>query len=502
MTTYYASPDGSDSNNGLGPDASHATNKPWLTIGKALGASGVPGGSGGHTLKIAPGTYRETVTPALTTPTVELVVTGDVANASGFKNSSGVLRAGGDVVLTAYTTNDTTTPASAATLNTAAKNYLTFENLIIVGGNATGSCVSNGGNGGSNITFRRCVFIGYLGQTVVDLTALTTTSTGRRFDQCVFFGSNGSSCVYIELATVAGADYDVDLQITNSLLLCPTVSMIRVLGTGANSFKGGGVDLWNCTINNDGYGLRVSNTSISTSIPCTVYNCLLSTGSTDALIATTSGQITEDYNRILSTTPRTNVTAGANSLATGAHALLVEVGQAWINGAAPRPFFMPMDGSPLLGRGTSGSVSLTVDMLNRARPSGGQSTSKAWGAMERHDTAAKETTTVRTGSTGINITGPGDHEFAVPVDATSTTISVYARYDTTHAATNKPQMLIVNGGECGVADATATMTAAADTWEQLSLNFTPTQKGVVTVRLVSRAAGGSGKAFFDDFAVS
>lgn len=41
MTTYYVSPNGSDSNNGLGPDASHASNKPFLTIGKILGASGV-----------------------------------------------------------------------------------------------------------------------------------------------------------------------------------------------------------------------------------------------------------------------------------------------------------------------------------------------------------------------------------------------------------------------------------------------------------------------------
>jgi hypothetical protein len=45
MATYYVSNSGgSDSNNGLGPDASDATNKPWLTIGKALGASGISSG--------------------------------------------------------------------------------------------------------------------------------------------------------------------------------------------------------------------------------------------------------------------------------------------------------------------------------------------------------------------------------------------------------------------------------------------------------------------------
>src|SRR5205814_2008573 len=150
---------------------------------------------------------------------------------------------------------DTTAPAALATINTTTKNYLTFENLIVIGGDAGGSCVANGGSGGSNVIFRRCVFIGYLVQTVVELTGLSNTTTGRRFDQCIFYGSNNSSCVYIELATVTGADYDADLIIQNSLFICPTVSMIRVLGTGALANKGGGVDVWNCTISGNSYGV-------------------------------------------------------------------------------------------------------------------------------------------------------------------------------------------------------------------------------------------------------
>jgi hypothetical protein len=144
-------------------------------------------------------------------------------------------------------------------------------------------------------------------------------------------------------------------------------------------------------------------------------------------------------------------------------------------------------------------TSPTDDITGRNRPEGGSSTSNAIGAYERHDTAVQETTTVRTGTNAINITGPGSHEFQVPVNAVSTTLSIYGRYDTTHATTNKPQMMVVNGGQSGVSDATATMTAGVDTWEQLSLTFTPTAKGFVTVRLISRSAGAAGKAFFDDF---
>jgi hypothetical protein len=77
---------------------------------------------------------------------------------------------------------------------------------------------------------------------------------------------------------------------------------------------------------------------------------------------------------------------------------------------------------------------------------------------------------------------------------------IYTRFDTNHGTTNRPQMIITNGGECGVADQTITATGAVDTWEQLSTaSFTPTAKGSVTVRLVSRSAAGSGLAYFDDF---
>lgn len=99
MTTYYISTEGSDSNNGLGPDASDATNKPWLTVGKALGASGI---SSGDTVYIGPGVYREEVSVAMTAPTGETFVIGDPGNAQGFKDSSGNLLSAGDVRLTAY----------------------------------------------------------------------------------------------------------------------------------------------------------------------------------------------------------------------------------------------------------------------------------------------------------------------------------------------------------------------------------------------------------------
>jgi hypothetical protein len=60
-------------------------------------------------------------------------------------------------------------------------------------------------------------------------------------------------------------------------------------------------------------------------------------------------------------------------------------------------------------------------------------------------------------------------------------------------------MSVVNGTQAGVANATVTNTAAASTWQQLSLTFTPARNGVVTIRLFSRSTIATGSAFFDDF---
>lgn len=493
MTTYYVDfTNGNDANNGLGPDASHATNKPWKTIGKALGAAGI---ASGDTVYLAPGTYRETVTVAMASAVAETLISGDPANAQGFKTAAGVRVAAGDVIWTAYTTNDTTAPA-ATLLNLAGRDFLTFENIIFVGGT---NCIVATATNSVNITLRQCTLLpGAVGPTtaLVNYTGLADVASNWTIDRCIFAGS-GSQGIQIILPTSGVADYDSNFLIRNCVFIGLFTTAINATSSGALANKGGGVDVLNCTIwGAPTSGVATPSANMSTSIPCTVYNSIIIAGT--ALNANTSGQIVEDYNRLWATTARTNVSAGANSIATNAHALLVEVGQAVLMGRSIRPFLTPTSGSPLLGFGNQAGAP-SVDLLNRPRPAGGGSTAYAVGAYERHETAAQETGTVRTGANAINITGPGDHQFDVTVDAVLTTIAIYARYDTNHGAGNKPQMSVVNGTECGVVDATATMTAAVDTWEQISLSFTPARAGIVTVRLISRAAAGNGKAFFDDF---
>jgi hypothetical protein len=125
------------------------------------------------------------------------------------------------------------------------------------------------------------------------------------------------------------------------------------------------------------------------------------------------------------------------------------------------------------------------------------------GALEIHDTAAKETTTTDAGSVGLVITGPGSHEFLIPVDATSTTISVKMQYDASHGTTNKPRAILVANGEIGITTQTLTMTSAAGSWETLTFTpQTPTAKGVVTVRLESRSDAPYGRCYADTWGIS
>ncbi len=493
MTTYYVDPvNGNNANNGLGPDASAATNKPWSTMAKVLGAAGI---ASGDTVYMAPGTYRETVSILMTSATVTTNVIGDVENSSGFKTSGGVLVAPGPVVWTAYTTNDTTVPSSSACLGINTRDFLSFSNIIFLAG--TGACVSTAA-GSTDITFTDCHFNALTGGAgVIQWTVAAGVTCNWTIDRCTFISRTNSQHCSITL-TRHTADYNAGIVIRNCMSIGP-VSLAQVGSTGSGTGFGGGITVRDCTL--VGSAIRTTDANLSTSSPISVVGCLF-LGASTAINANTAGQIVEDYNVVAAATPRTNVTPGTHSISDGSRSLGIDVNNFLVTKQQPRPFGTPMAGSPFLGFGDDGAGP-AVDLWNRPRPAGGLSIAKAIGALERHDTAAKETGTTDAGGVGVHITGPGDHDLLVPVDATSTTITVRARYDSTHAATNKPQAQLLANGEVGYAGETQTMTVAADTWETLTFSaFTPTAKSYVTLRLVSRAAAGGGIAFFDTITVT
>src|SRR5688572_29890318 len=111
MTTYYVRKSGSDSNAGTSPAAA------WLTIGKALGASGI---SSGDTLYIGSGVYREMITVNMTNPVAETFIVGDI-------DGSRTGDAPGEIRITNYLTNDSTAPTDQSLLVLNGRDYLTFQ---------------------------------------------------------------------------------------------------------------------------------------------------------------------------------------------------------------------------------------------------------------------------------------------------------------------------------------------------------------------------------------
>lgn len=488
MTTYYVRKTGADAAAGTSAGAA------WLTIGKALGAAGI---ASGDTVYIGAGTYREVVTVAMTSATVETFVIGDV---DGVKTGDA-----GEVIWTAYTTNDSTAPSSSSLLTTNARDFLTFQRLTMVGGSAI--YLIDVSIGSVSIKLQDCLVLGNAGSGGTILIGHETTfgvAANITIERCLLRAGR-STAIIITLATGTGSDYDANVVIRNCLVQAwANGDCIRITSSGAGSQEGGGVYVYNNSLigqaNNSSGGVSTQTTKVGGStftFPAQVRNNVVVGG----LSAGESGALVENYNHVVAATTHTNVTAGANTITNLNRAMLLSFGQERQIGSQPRPWGEPMTGSPYLGFGNDGTYTSAEDIRGDPRPAGGATATKGIGAYERGNTFAKETGTVRTGSNAISITGPGYQDFQLPVAASSTTVTVYVRWDATYAGT-KPKMQVLNGTEAGVADATATATGSSGAWEQLSLNFTPTSAGIVTIRLLSSDTNGGGKMFADDFAVA
>lgn len=490
---------GSDANNGLGPDASHASNKPWKTITKLLGAAGM---ASGDTAYLSPaGPFRETISVAMTSAVAETKILGDPQNAQGFKTSGGVAVAPGPIIVTAYTTNDKTAPSATVIMNLQGRDFLTFQYITWVGGSANNQWTATTTTS-TNITIKDCCFItGSQGTTGwFNATCAFNTPFHWLIDRCTFLIGSASLGTFT-LTAGTGADYDADVLIQNSVFVGSRAApLIQVSNSGASANKGGGVRVRNCS--HFSGQLMATGAGTSTTVPCVVDNCFIWSPGVAALNANTSGQITEDYNIFVTATARTNVTSGTHSIADGSYAPLIHIGQERTWGSPLfKPFAQPMQGSPLLGFGNDGSQSAT-DGINLQRPAGGGSASPATGAMERHNNWITDPSPIGNGQTPIKITGPGDQAFLIPVKAQSTTISVVVKWDATYAGT-KPQLQMDANGLNGVATQTVTATGGSGSNETLTLAaFTPSRAGfMVTVRVKSNDTNGAGVVQADSFSV-
>lgn len=408
MTTYYVRRSGSDAAAGTSAGAA------WATIGKALGASGI---ASGDTVYIGAGIYREAVTVGFT-PAATTSVIGDV---DGAKTGDS-----GEVRWTAES-DDFGGAGSAAALNLNTKKFLAFSSLVITSSGITAAITNLGGH--DNSFTDCCIITG----NAISTTATVNVASNFTFNRCQIYCYTANALTFT-LPTSTVADYDLNILIQNCLVWSGSAIPVNISASGANSFKGGGVRVQSSTLIAGGTtGVLTANANVSTSIPCTVYDCYIISPSA-GLNANTSGQILEDYNVLAANPLRTNVAVGTHSPTINLAPPLISIGQERVWGGQPRPFGGPVRDSLPYGWGTNGGGP-TVDMLNRPRPSGtnrvlftGTATSGA--ATQLLDTGATWGTN-QLASAVCKITGgTGSGQTKIIKSNTGTTLTMYGNWST------------------------------------------------------------------------
>ncbi len=491
MADRFVRKSGSDSNGGT------SKTDAWLTIGKALGASGM---SSGDVLYVGAGTYRECVIVGMTNPSAETKIIGDV---DGKKTDDA-----GEVIWTAFTTDDQTPPTTNYLVRLDGRDFLTFQNLTMIGGSYY--CIDAYNTKDAVwLTVRDCVVVSSVWSSCVEVAYSYDINGQLLLERCTFIQANTSSGGNYPLVQVTGdsgsgtGDYDTSVVVRNCLFLGlhgAGNGACNFRSTGGMSYLPGGGLVYNCTIWGFANGVQTGGgaNGWSTNSPLGVFNNDIHVAS--GLNAANAGEMVENYNYNVAISARTNVTKGANSIEVG-YSSEFEFNRPLVRGGPLRPFFEPVAGTAVHTMGNHATYTSSEDIRGFPRPAGAGSATKGVGAYARGNSGTREGTTIHAGSSSVKLLGPGYQDFEVAVPQASTTIGVYVQWDATYAGT-KPSMSVLKGGEAGVSDATATATGSSGSWEQLTLNFTPTSAGIVTVRLRSSDTNGGGAAYFDDLTVT
>jgi len=206
--------------NGTGP----ALNQAWGTITQAVAAgSGV---TGGDTVWIAPGVYRETPTFGFANPTSTVNFFGN-PTASQFPGVSPA-----PIRITGYTSSDNSIAGTGLSF-TNTRDYLYFRDI---------SFVCSMSLTGSNLTMYRCFFEG----ANVNIGPAATSNANITIDSCTSIGHFGFTFTFLK----AGANYNPNVLVKNCLIVVLNRDLI-----GLNFVTGGTGSGWitdalvtNCTL--------------------------------------------------------------------------------------------------------------------------------------------------------------------------------------------------------------------------------------------------------------
>lgn len=500
MATYFVRKTGSDA---YTTTQAQTASTAWLTIDKAANEV-----AAGDTVVVGAGTYRE-------------LVTMDTAGSSGSEimfvaDVDGSLGSGdpGLVVVTAYTDSETMSARTTVWDMNGGKEFITVRGFVLDGGTFGPMDDSTStANSYEGVVVEDCVLIGPPEPDdsciLVNYNDGTTpTGDGLIIRRCVF-DRGGIHVIWDGNET---ADQDAKMTVESCVFIGALYGTVqpcfRFDKSSSGTYSLGGVDIRNCTMLGVSYGVVVEE-GASTTYPINVRNCVIN-AQTSALYkwTTNDGALTSDYNTFSMSngiSPYTNVTAGTDDVASTSTWMLggihdIPLRRFW--GWSPFSPFEPMrnsggdDWTSLIGTGDTATAAAT-DLYDNPKPMYGTVDDR--GAVEGRARPEQETTTVRTGSNAIRLEGAGYAEWIIPVDASSTTVTIYGQYDGSYTGT-LPTLEVLNIP--GQSDQSDVQTGASGSWEELTATFTPTAAGICRVRFVSSDTSAAGKCFADDLTVT
>jgi hypothetical protein len=285
MPTYYVKPAAQGGNNSL---AGTSPSTAWATVAYALSSSS--GFASGDTLYIAPGVYTDTISVTMANPTVETNIIGDPTCAQ----FSGLTA--GAVVITNYNASLSGSGYTGNIISATTKNYLHFQNIQFKIDNnrlVFTTCTF--------LKFTKCSFVArHKNSDIVTLTSPTSTAVNATITRCVFVGGNQS-------LNITGQSVADSTSVIDSIFINPNNTAAFL-----NNVQ---VAWYNCLITGASYGILQQPGSLT--FPTTVRNCLMYLNLVDLQCVGVNNTIVENYNRLLSPTPRANVANNGTSSTVG-----------------------------------------------------------------------------------------------------------------------------------------------------------------------------------------
>lgn len=439
MTTYYVGIGGNDGNNGQ----SWANRK--LTLN---GAEDIPVAAG-DTVYVGPGVYREMLTCDVAGSAGNIITyIGDVTG----EHTDGI----GGVVRVTGSDNDTT--ATRAASFSGVQNYRSFRGFTC--DLTTGPAIAVGVSGPTVV--EDCVFQGAGSSVAFGVAHGAATVAALTCRRCVFVGGTSGAPAIVATRDTYGTAGDL---IENCVFL---------LRAGAQAYevnRAGGCVIQNCLIVGGGgfnNAAIAANTLVANEDTLTARQNII-VFAAYGMYGAATGDITENYNNFWGcSTDRVNVDTGANSTTYPPmfNLPILQAGVSQVSGLKfPWMFGELSEWSAL--RRIAGADEPTTDLFGIPRPV--TAAKNSWGAIQFQDVEL-EATTVQAGSYSRVLHDAGQVLVRrIPTTNTEITVTLYMRYEDDYAG-DLPRMIIKQPGQ---ADQTDTMTAAADTWEQLTATFTP-----------------------------